>query len=143
MEAGLMNPQTVTLHLPDATYRRLVELATKSERPLAEEAISVLNSVLTANEELMPTLENQLEHLSLLAEEELWNAATSTASEEENEQMQVLLEKRQREGLTSDELEQLQSLSRRFNQIMMMRAKAAALLQEKGYDISALASANE
>lgn len=71
-----MEPQTVTLHLPDATYQRLVKLATKSERPLAEETAYLLN-------------------LALATDAELWNAATSTASGEDNELMQYLLEKRQ------------------------------------------------
>ena len=138
-----MNPQTVTLHLPEATYQRLVELATQSERPLAEETVSLLNSVLATDIELVPTLDAQLKSLSLLTEEELWNAAASTASEEDNELLQELLERRQREGLTSTELEQLQGLSKRFNQIMMRRARAAAILHERGYDISALSPTDE
>lgn len=134
-----MDSQTVTLHLPDATYRRLVELATKSERPLAEETVYLLNSVLATDIELTSDINARLEHLSLLTEEELWNAATSTASEEDNELMQQLLEKRQREGLTSNELAQLQVLSKHFNQIMVTRAKSAAILFDRGHDISALA----
>ena len=134
-----MEPQTVTLHLPDATYRRLVELSTKSERPLTEETVYLLNSALATDESLTSDITARLEHLPLLTDEELWNAATSTASEEDNELMQELLEKRQRAGLTSNETEQLQVLSAHFNQIMMTRAKAATILLERGHDISALA----
>lgn len=134
-----MEPQTVTLHLPDATYRRLVELSTKSERPLTEETVYLLNSALATDESLTSDITARLEYLFLLTDEELWNAATSTASEEDNELMQGLLEKRQRAGLTSNETEQLQVLSAFFNQIMMTRAKAATILLERGHDISALA----
>ncbi|MGC1309371.1 MAG: hypothetical protein WA885_19290 [Phormidesmis sp.] len=134
-----MEPQTVTLHLPDATYRRLVELSTQSERPLTEETVFLLNAALATDESQTSDITARLEHLSLLTDEELWNAATSTASEEDNELMQGLLEKRQRAGLTSNETEQLQVLSAHFNQIMMTRAKAATILLERGHDISALA----
>ena len=134
-----MEPQTVTLHLPEATYRRLVELSTKSERPLTEETVHLLNSALATDESLTSDITARLEYLSLLTDEELWNAATSTASEEDNELMQGLLEKRQRAGLTSNETEQVQVLSAHFNQIMMTRAKAATILLERGHDISALA----
>ncbi|MGC1308060.1 MAG: hypothetical protein WA885_12600 [Phormidesmis sp.] len=134
-----MEPQTVTLHLPDATYRRLVELSTKSERPLPEETVHLLTSALASNEALASDITARLEHLFLLTDEELWNAATSTASDEDNELMQGLLEKRQRAGLTSNESEQLHVLSAHFNQIMMTRAKSAAILLERGHDISALA----
>lgn len=134
-----MEPQTVTLHLPDATYRRLVELSAKSERPLTEETVYLLNSALATDESLTSDITARLEYLSLLTDEELWNAATSTASEEDNELMQGLLEKRQRAGLTSNETEQVQVLSAHFNQIMMTRAKAVTILLERGHDISALA----
>ena len=134
-----MELQTVTLHLPDATYRRLVELSTRSERPLPEETVHLLNSAIATDEALTSDITARLAHLSLLTDEELWNSATSTASEEDNDLMQALLEKRQRVGLTSNESEQLQVLSAHFNQIMMTRAKSAAILLERGHDISVLA----
>ncbi len=134
-----MELQTVTLHLPDATYRRLVELSTKSERPLLEETVHLLNSAIATDEALTSDITARLAHLCLFTDEELWNSATSTASEEDNDLMQALLEKRQRVGLTSNESEQLQVLSAHFNQIMMTRAKSAAILLERGHDISVLA----
>jgi len=82
---------------------------------------------------------DRLNQLALLTDEELWNAATSQASEDDNNLMQELLEKQQQTGLTPEETEQVQVLSRHFNHIMMVRAKAAALLSERGHDISSLA----
>jgi len=66
-----MDPQTVTLHLPDATYRRLVESATKSDRPLAEETVHLLNAVLATDEERASDINARLESLTLLTDEEL------------------------------------------------------------------------
>lgn len=110
-----MELQPVTLHLPDATYQRLIELSMQSERPLTDEMVNLLNSALATNEALTSDIHDQLEHLSLLTDEELWNAAKSTASEEDNNLMQALLEKRQRAGLTSNELAQLHVLSAHMN----------------------------
>ena len=53
-----------------------------------------------------------------------------------------LLEKQQRQGLTLEESEQVQVLSNHFNHIMMVRAKSAALLAERGHDVSKLALAS-
>lgn len=133
-----MESQRVTLRLPDSTYRRLVKLASQSQRSLAEETVSLLNAVLTTNEERALKVRSQLEQLTFLTDEELWTVATSTASDTDNEQMQRLLEKRQREGLTVNELEQLEGLSERFNRVMLTRAKSAALLHERGHDLSVL-----
>ena len=133
--------QTLTLRLPDSIYQRLVDLAQKSERPLEEETVSLINGALMTDAELTADISDRLNQLTLLTDEELWNAAVSQASEEDNELMQELLEKRQREGLTSEEFEQVQILSKHFNHIMMVRAKSASLLAERGHDISALAIA--
>lgn len=134
-----MELRPVTLHLPDATYRRLSELATESKRSVAEETMNLLNSVLVTEEELASEINNQLEQLSLLSDEELWNAATATASEPDNELVQQLLEKRQRDSLDTTELAQLQARTKQFNRIMLTRAKSAAILLQRGHDISALA----
>ena len=123
-----MELRPVTLYLPDATYRRLSELATESKRSVAEEAMNLLNSVLATDEELALEINDQLEQLSLLSDEELWNAATATASKTDNELVQQLLEKRQRDSLSANELAQLQSRSKQFNRIMLTRAKSAAIL---------------
>ena len=141
--------QTLTLRLPDSIYQRLVDLAQKSDRPLEEETVSLLNSALMTDAELVADISDtrsaqvtqRLNQLSLLTDEELWSAATSQASEHDNDLMQELLEKQQRQGLTLDESEQVQMLSNHFNLIMMVRAKSAVLLAERGHDVSKLAVA--
>ncbi|MEL7356934.1 MAG: hypothetical protein AAFN40_10280 [Cyanobacteria bacterium J06560_6] len=133
-----MDLQPLTLHLPETTYQRLVKLAAQSERPVAEETVHLLNSTLADGGVLSADMATQLEQLALLTDEELWKAARSKASEIDNDLMQTLLEKRQREGLTASETAQVQALSNYFNQIMTVRAKSAALLRERGHDISTL-----
>jgi hypothetical protein len=57
--------------------------------------------------------------------------------------MQELLEKQQRDGLTTLESQQVQQLSHLFNRVMLLRAKAAALLKKRGDDISSIINENE
>jgi hypothetical protein len=134
--------QTLTLRLPDSIYQRLVDLAQKSDRPLEEETVSLIDTALMTNAALAADLGDRLNQLALLTDEELWNAATSQASEDDNNLMQELLEKQQQTGLTPEESEQVQVLSRHFNHIMMVRAKAAALLTERGHDVSSVSSSD-
>lgn len=134
--------ETLTLQLPPDTYQRLQELAQRSDAPLEETTLNILNSALKKDEIQAAEIEKQLDQLSLLTDEELWQAATTTASAEENELIQVLLEKQQREGLTNSETEQVQTLSNRFNQIMLIRAKSAVILSERGHNIAHLAPAS-
>ena len=133
--------KTLTLSLPDSIYQQLVDLAQKSDRPLEEETVRLINSALMTDAELAADISDRLNQLVLLTDAELWNAARSQASEDDDDLMQELLEKQQRQGLTPEESEQAQMLSRLFNHIMMVRAKSAALLAERGHDISILAVA--
>lgn len=127
--------QTLTLHLPDSVYKRLVDLAQQSSRPLEEETVSLIHSALM-DVKLEASLSDRLNQLALLTDEELWNAAQTQASEDDNNLMQDLLDKQQRQHLGSEEVEQIQQLSKHFNDIMMLRAKSAVLLAQRGYDIS-------
>lgn len=52
--------------------------------------------------------------------------------------MQLLVEKQQLEGLTEAEREEAAILSHFFNRVMLVRAKAAVLLKERGYNIDEL-----
>lgn len=52
--------------------------------------------------------------------------------------MQELVEKQQLEGLTEAEKQETQLLSHFFNRVMLVKGKAAVLLQERGYDIKSL-----
>ena len=46
--------------------------------------------------------------------------------------------KQQREGLTDEEIGALEDLRRGYEHVMVVRAEAAALLKERGHDVSKL-----
>ncbi len=79
-----------------------------------------------------------LAQLDYLADDDLWLAAQIQLPQTDAEQMQGLLDRQQLEGLNSDEQKLAQQLSHRYNRTMLIRAKAAVLLKERGYDISGL-----
>jgi hypothetical protein len=79
-----------------------------------------------------------LTQLDGLATDDLWAAARLTAPVEKQNKMQTLLDKQKMEGLTSFEKEEIALLGRFFDQIMLVRAKAAALLKARGQNIEAL-----
>ena len=130
--------QKLTIELPEKIYQRIASLAKKFDRPFADETIKLIQAALNQESSSTLDVEDRLEQLAFLTERELLKAVKATAAAEDVESMQGLLEKQQREGLTASELEQVQSLSSHFNQIMLVRAKSAALLVERGHDISKL-----
>ena len=79
-----------------------------------------------------------LAQLALLTDSELWQSAQAKLRDEENKQMQLLVWKQQRDGLTAGEQKQAEKLLERYNRTMLVRAQAAVLLKERGIDISSL-----
>ncbi|MCP4655479.1 MAG: hypothetical protein GY856_08685, partial [bacterium] len=74
----------------------------------------------------------------LLDDTALWRAARSTLAPEKQEQLETLNFKQQREGLTRSEREIHATLLHAYDQAVLIRARAAELLVERGHDVAEL-----
>jgi hypothetical protein len=136
-----MTVQAVTLRLPDMLYRRLEQRAREKRRSVEDELVSVVSSALPTIDDLSADIAGDMAQLTFLTDAELWQAAHSQLPERDAERMQALLWKRQREGLSAAETREVTRLGHRANHTMLVRARAAVLLKERGYDISELRTA--
>lgn len=134
--------QTITISLPENVYQRVKRQSLQNKRDVAEEVVSVVIGALPTAVPLTD-LADERQQLHFLPDDDLWRAAEMAATPSENERMQFLVEKQQRVGLTSGEQEEVALLARFFTRIMMVRAEAAVLLQERGHDITILGSSTE
>jgi len=66
----------------------------------------------------------------------LWELARSIMSLEQRNRLEALHDKQQREGLTAEEREEDQKLLALYRETMLVRAQAAAVLKQRGYDIT-------
>jgi hypothetical protein len=132
-----INPKTITITLPTPIYSRVERQSQLMRRSIEEELVAVVTEY-WQKEALADDIEQELAQLDLLTDSELWQAAQIAVSSENSEYMQELVEKQQRDGLTESENQQAQLLSHWFNRMMLVRAKGAALLKKRGYDISPL-----
>ncbi|MCB0185149.1 MAG: hypothetical protein KDE31_12835 [Caldilineaceae bacterium] len=80
----------------------------------------------------------ELAQLPFLDDTHLWQAARQVAPIEKNERIQELVLKQQAEGLTTAKEQEAQQLQEYAHRLMLIRAEAAVLLKNKGYDISTL-----
>jgi hypothetical protein len=87
---------------------------------------------------LPPDLAAAVASLELLTDEELWQAARNRLADELSRRTEELHHKRQREGLTTAETEEVANLVRQSERILLVRAKAASLLHARGHDVSGL-----
>jgi hypothetical protein len=87
---------------------------------------------------LAPDLNEALSALSLLDDEALWDAAQCHLPKQAAERMESL--HCQRQGLTKAEAQKLETLVQQYERYMLVRAEAAALLKQRGHDVSKILS---
>jgi plasmid stability protein len=133
-----MSSQPLTLNIPDPLYRLLRERAERSNRSVEAETVELLATAVPAAETLPADLAGVISPLALLSDEELWQAARSRLAPELAGEMEDLHRKRQQEGLSEAEAQTLARLVRQYERAMLVRAQAAALLRQRGQDVSEL-----
>jgi hypothetical protein len=109
-----------------------------SARTLEAELLEVLSTAVPADESLPHSLAEELARLDMMSDTDLWQAARSRLSNEEADQLEVLHIKRQNEGLSESEIRTLAELVGQYERSMLIRARAAALLKQRGHDVSGL-----
>lgn len=136
-----MTVHTVTLNMPSALYDRIKRRAEQAHRSVEAELLEAVAMAVPAADELPPELAETISSLAHLDDETLQRAARSHFSAEKATELEALHLKRQDEGLTEDEAQRAAELTRHYEQAMLIRAQAMALLMQRGYDVSALITA--
>ena len=134
-----MSTQAITLQLPIPVYEQIKSRARRTRQTVETE---VLNLVTTAVEEesLPDDIAAAVESLDLLDDDALWRAARNTLAPEKQEQLEALNFKQQSEGLTRSESDVHATLLHAYDRAVLVRARAAELLVERGHDVAELLS---
>jgi hypothetical protein len=130
-----MSTQEITLTLPGAVYDQIRQAAEKAQRPVDEVLLEAVLAVAPTLTNPAGPFRSSLAQLAYLNDAALWQAARSTMSPEQHEQLEALHDKQQREGLTTEEQDLEQALLTLYRETLLVRAQAAVLLQQRGYDM--------
>lgn len=133
-----MLTQTVTLQVPEELYARVRARAERSQRPVEAEFVSILREAVPGSDELPPELAAALVSLDHLDDVKLWEVAGKRLPDQVADELQELHLKQQRVGLTNAERVTADKLGEQYDQAMLVRARAAALLKERGHDVDSL-----
>jgi plasmid stability protein len=128
--------RTVTVNLPDRLYSRLKERAVQSDRTVEAELIEVLASAIPLEAELPPEIVTELASLERLDTSSLEKTARKRLSQRISQRLERLHLKQQREGLSEMEARELAELMRKYEGAMLLRARAVALLKQRGCDVA-------
>lgn len=138
-----MPVQAVTVNLPGPLYERLARRATKTHRTIEAELVDAVATLPDEPDELPADLAEAISALHLLDDEELWRAARQSLAPEKAADIEELHLKRQKDGLSASEIESLATLMKEYTRIMLVRSRSAALLKQRGHDVSELLGENE
>jgi plasmid stability protein len=133
-----MAVRPVTLNLPDPLYEQLRRRAEQTERTVEAELLEVVAAAVPAAGELPASLAEALAPLDLLDDDALWRAARSRLPAPAAERLADLHVQRQRASLALAEIDELAALVRQYEQAMLVRARTAAILGQRGHDVSSL-----
>ncbi len=128
--------RTVTLDLPDTLYEQIRQAAEKAQRPVHEVLIEAVAAVAPCIDTAPEHIRSALAHLAYLNDAALWQAARSTMSADQRERFAELHARPQHELLTAEETDEEQALVALYRETLLVRAQAAVILKQRGYDIS-------
>lgn len=138
-----MVAQAVIVNLPGPLYERLVRRATKAQRTIEAELVDAVTTLFSEPDELPADMAEAIDALSMLDDDDLWRAARHGLAPDKAEAIEELHVKRQREGLSASELEALATLMKEYTRVMLVRSRSAALLEQRGHDVSELCEEHE
>jgi len=131
-----MTVQAITLNLPKTVYKQIQRAAEKAQRPVDEVLIEAVTAVAPVMDTASEKLRTALAQMAYLNDAALWQAARATMSPDQRERLEALHHQQQRQGLTDEEQAEEQALLALYRETLLIRAQAAVLLKQRGYDVS-------
>ena len=130
-----MTVYPVTLNVPEAAYEKIQRAAEKVQRPVDELLVEAIVAVAPTIESASADLNAALAQMAYLNDAALWQAARSTMAPEQRERLATLHDIQQRRPLSTAEQAENQALLRLYREVLLVRAQAAVLLKQRGYDV--------
>lgn len=134
-----MADQPLNVNLPDDLYSRLKKRAEEAHRTIEDEVVGVLEASTPDDESLPVGLVKLLDFMALMDDETLWRIAESNSlTREAHKGLQRLRAREQDKGLTPAEQQQQHNLLEQYDEGVLIRSQALALLKQRGRNIDAL-----
>lgn len=128
--------KTLTVAVSDHLYASLTAASRRTKRPINDIVVETISAIapVTAREE--GALRQSLAEMALLNDAALWRAARATMTDGQRERMAAIHEMAQESGLTLSEQTEEDALLRLYRETLLVRAQAAVLLANRGYDVA-------
>ena len=138
-----MSRDTVAVELPAPLVARLKSAADLTHRSVEDLAASTLESSLPADSALPPDVSNELAAMNLLSDEALWAATEPSFSPSEERRLDQLNSAAGERDLTPAERVEQEALIASYRRSVVRRAKALAILAQRGHRVPVHATAED
>ena len=130
-----MASHTITLNLPETVYEQIQQAAETARRPVNDVLVEAIAAVAPVVNTASDHLRAALAHMAYLNDAALWQTARTTMPPERRARLATLHDKQQYISLTPEEQAEEQALLRLYRETLLVRAQAAVLLKQRGYDV--------
>src|SRR5687768_6104471 len=130
--------QEITLNLPDTVYEQIRRAAEKVHRPVDDILLEAVVAAAPAMGTAPTSIHSALAQMAYLNDAALWQAARATMPPEQRERLEELHLQQQRRVLAPEEQAEEKALLKLYRETLLVRAQAAVLLKQRGYDITDL-----
>jgi predicted transcriptional regulator len=131
-----MADKTVTIQMPEETWRRLQRVADLTYRSVTDVLVTTLNAALNAPGDIPAELADELAAMHVLSDEALWAAAQPTLSPAEQTRLAQLNHLAGERALTEPEAAEQVALLNAYHRSVLRRAQALAILTQRGHTLS-------
>ena len=131
---------TITLDIPENLYQQLHRQARLQQQSIDELAQATLSRFLPAmieiEDDLPPNLQIELKAMEQLSDAALWSLARGQMGETEQAELAALGELQAKRPFTALEQQRQEALLTQYDELLLRRAHAAMLLQNRGHNLS-------
>ena len=127
-----MSAHEITLSVPDEIYEQIRVAAERARRSVED----VLREAITAAIPGAAAPRSALAQMAYLNDAALWQAARSTMTLEQRDRLESLHAQKREGELTPADRDEERALLDLYQETLLVRAQAALLLKQRGYDIS-------
>lgn len=132
----MIGARTITVDFPVAAFEALQRTAQRQNRPVADVVRDLVLRELPELPLLPRDVETELASFATLSDDVLWLIARSTLTRKQQQELARLNETGQQRSLTAAEQVRQQELISAYDRTILRRARAAALLQQRGHNLS-------
>lgn len=130
-----MTESQVLIQVPEPVYRRLQGAAKAAQRSVSDVLASAVTTALPPSPDLPEALADELAEMIWLSDEALWQATMPTFTDEQQERLAALNDLSDDRTLTAVEEAEQRALLNAYEESVLRRAQAFAILSRRGHHI--------